>query len=255
VATADIGIQKYKADDPNYANNKQLYDAWDIFYTTSMLADVGAGVTQLGIALKDINIVKTWNNFNDLITKTQNIPEQFTNAWNAVRGVKSVEETFNIGDEIAGIKIVNVRAGTNGQIAIIGKNMESVKQVADELIKQGKNVIILDDNYLKGMTFHLDAYDAVFSDGTKAHYSAKDWTVKEALLDMSDINNYKGIKDVNGYITIYEDIVQIPMYKIDEQWMNIIKNNGYDVLDIGNPLNTSNTSFFYNLEKIIMNWK
>jgi len=137
--------------------------------------------------------------------------------------------------------------------------MEPIKNVANELKLQGKTVEILDDAYLAGRKFHLDAYDAVLSDGTKVHYPAKDWTVSEAWDDMVNNDAYRFIKDdVTKYIVKHEDIIQIPMYKLDEIWIKSMKSEGYDILNIGNPLNEAITpskpAFFFELEKNIMNW-
>lgn len=123
--------------------------------------------------------------------------------------------------------VVNVRPGTNGKYVIIGRSMGPVKKVAQDLenlVGEGK-VIILDDAYLSGQKFYLDAYDAVLSDGTIVHYSSKQWTVEEAWLDMVENTAYNGIKDVSTqYITNIDDIIQIPMYKIDKQWIEMMKN-------------------------------
>jgi len=54
-----------------------------------------------------------------------------------------------------GVKIKNLRPGTNGKYVIIGRDMGSVKSVADKLkIHAGKdNVFALDDGCLNGMKF------------------------------------------------------------------------------------------------------
>ncbi|MDR2410535.1 MAG: hypothetical protein LBE13_20830 [Bacteroidales bacterium] len=48
--------------------------------------------------------------------------------------VNAAKGGFKIGDEIAGIKIVNIRYGTNGKVAIIGRNMtDRVVPVAEKI--------------------------------------------------------------------------------------------------------------------------
>jgi hypothetical protein len=62
---------------------------------------------------------------------------------------------FNVGDEIAGIRIERIKSGTNGKIAIIGRAMgnneiKGVKDVYQELTNKGyKNIEIFDKLYKK----------------------------------------------------------------------------------------------------------
>lgn len=45
------------------------------------------------------------------------------------------------------------------------------------------------------------------------------------------------------------------MYKVNKQWIEKMKNDGYNIIDIGDPLNIGEkTSLFYNLEKKTMGW-
>lgn len=51
-----------------------------------------------------------------------------------------------------------------------------------------------------------------------------------------------------------EYIEKIPMGKMNRIWIEEAKNNGYTIIDIGNPLNRD-FSTFYDIELTIMNWK
>lgn len=44
------------------------------------------------------------------------------------------------------------------------------------------------------------------------------------------------------------------MYKINKQWIEKMKVDGYTIIDIGNPLSNDMESLFYNLEKRTMQW-
>ena len=60
----------------------------------------------------------------------------------------------------------------------------------------------------------------------------------------------------NGYFISNEiDLEGIPMYKINKQWIEKMNVEGYTIIDIGNPLNNSMESLFYNMEKGVMGWK
>ena len=44
------------------------------------------------------------------------------------------------------------------------------------------------------------------------------------------------------------------MYKINKQWIEKMKSDGYTIIDIGNPLSNDMESLFYNMEKGVMGW-
>jgi len=116
-------------------------------------------------------------------------------------------------------------------------------------------VVILDDRYLNGMKFHLDEYVFTPSKGESITFSSKDWSVKEAWSDMTKNKVYDKIRDEKNYISNQMDLEGIPMYKINKQWIEKMKTEGYTIIDIGNPLEDSMESIFYNMEKGVMEWK
>ena len=153
------------------------------------------------------------------------------------------------------LKIKNVRNGTNGKYAIIGRSMQPIETVAknlEELVGKG-NVVILNDKYLNGLKFHLDEYEFFSTKGDLIEFPSKDWSVNDALNDLMNNEKYKAIKQ-NGFISTIDDIQETPMYKINKQWIEKMKSDGYTIIDIGNPLNNETESLFYSLEKSIMQW-
>ena len=142
----------------------------------------------------------------------------------------------------------------NGKYAIIGRKMSGyVDECAKDLEKivgEG-NVEILDDAWLKKAnggvekTFHIDAYDAKLSNGDMIHFESKDWTINDAIDDM--VEHYRNVK-TNNLITNKLDIEQTPMYKVNKAWIETMKNDGFEIIDIGYPQELSSESLFYSME-------
>jgi hypothetical protein len=167
------------------------------------------------------------------------LPEIYISKARVLKIFGATKKTFKVGDEIAGIKIVNVRPGTNGKIAIIGRRMEGhVKIVAQQLKNEGKVVEILDDAYLN-REFMIDG---------------EVWTVNKAFEDMMDLSKYRKFRDANLMIKS-EHILDIPMGKLNKQWIDYIQKEGYTILDMGYPSGTTIESAFYNMEVQTIIWK
>lgn len=130
-----------------------------------------------------------------------------------------------------------------------------VDECAKELeeIVGERNVVILDDRYLNGMKFHLDEYNIKLPSGKIITHPAREWSVTEAWEDMVRNKSYEEIK-VNGLIVNIDDLQNIPMYRINKQWIEKMKADGYTIIDVGNPLGNDMESLFYNLEKRTMQW-
>lgn len=189
---------------------------------------------------------------------------ELVDAWKRLQSLGASSATRKL---ITKFDIANVRPGTNGKYAIIGRKMSGyVDECAKELEKivgEG-NVVILDDAWLKkansGMekTFHIDAYDAKLSNGELIHFEAKDWTVNSAWENMSKPRNksvydpYRRVRNSDDFIPEI-DVPQIPMYKVNEKWINEMKSNGYEIINIGNPFGIDDGPFF-KMEKTIMNF-
>lgn len=168
--------------------------------------------------------------------------------------------------------VENVRTGTNGKYVIMGRSMGPVRKVAEDLkaLVGNDNVFILDDAYLNGMKFKLDDYEFILSTGKKISiqegyplYNYKgdiigtlakneEWTVEMAYNDMRWNPSYKGIKDDNGMINNISDLKNLPMFKINNNFITIMKSNGSEILNIGNPTNELAKSLFFDMEKDVM---
>ena len=135
----------------------------------------------------------------------------------------------------------------------------------------GLEVRILDDAYLGGQKFKLGDYEYTLPSGKKVSYKKgykiyddedevkyilegnDEWTVDMAWNDMVNNPAYREIKK-NGFVNNVDDLENLPMYKLNKQWIEKMKNEGYEIIDIGNPLNIKEESLFYKLEKFIMNF-
>ena len=153
------------------------------------------------------------------------------------------------------INIENVRPGTNGKYAIIGRSMDTVKEAANVLKSLGADVEILDDEWLGGKTYFIEGY--TFMDSNNSYITIKEdfWTVKKAWIDMTSNSDYIQLKDGGNYINNINDIINLPMYKLNKYWIEEMKNLGYEIIDTGYKLKILNESPFYNMEKDILNFK
>ena len=81
-----------------------------------------------------------------------------------------------------------------------------------------------------------------------------EWTVNSAWDDMKKNPLYKDMKDpITGHIK-EEYIEQIPMYKLNKQWVEYIQLEGFTIIDIGYPQGVTSESLFYNMEISTINW-
>ena len=166
--------------------------------------------------------------------------------------------------------VESVRPGTNGKYVVMGRSMEPVSKVADDLKALGLEVRILDDAYLGGQKFKLGDYDYTLPTGKKVSYKKgyeifdkdgkvkytltgnDEWTVDMAWNDMRYNPAYDDIKDAEGFINNVDDLKNLPMYKLNKQWIEKMKDEGYEVINIGNPTNEARKSLFFNMEKSTM---
>ncbi|MFO0356405.1 MAG: fibronectin type III domain-containing protein [Sphingobacteriaceae bacterium] len=136
--------------------------------------------------------------------------------------------------KINGIPVVRIMTGTNNKIAIIGRKMPYVREVSQSLRKLGKEVEVFEPN----SAFAGKGYnnlDKIYEDFEK---------MKE--------------KFPNGIIP-YNKLKETLWYKENERWANWIKDQGYEIYDLGdNPgqfinsldrINVPNASAFYDMEK------
>ncbi|HZU30926.1 MAG TPA: hypothetical protein VFB79_07415 [Candidatus Angelobacter sp.] len=120
--------------------------------------------------------------------------------------------------EINGIKPVQVRPGTNGKVAVIGRSMsDAVNPYAQGLAEQG--------------------YDVETFSGDQISKSANNQWIAFR-------NHYK------GYIP--QDVIPTTqMYQENQAWAQKLASQGYTVVDTGNPSNLG-ASQFYDMERQIL---
>ncbi|MEN9918208.1 MAG: hypothetical protein RL662_644 [Bacteroidota bacterium] len=101
-------------------------------------------------------------------------------------------------------------------------------------------VEILDDAYLKERKFIIDG---------------EEWTVDKAWKDMTNKtpDKYVYMRDANKFIKP-EHILDIPMGKLNKEWIELIQKEGYTIIDIGYPQGLTTESAFYNMEIRTIKW-
>jgi hypothetical protein len=147
---------------------------------------------------------------------------------------------LKVGEPILNGKINRVRAGDEKKIVIIGLDMNGhVIPIAKELQSQGFDVEILDDNFLNGRTFEIDG---------------KQWTVTEAYIDMIENPAYDKYRNKITNRIESKFLNQVPMYKVNQQW--ILEHNSLNttIIDVGAPLDSNKSSTFYDMEVNSVNW-
>ena len=134
---------------------------------------------------------------------------------------------FKAGDNIAGKIVVQVKAGTNGKIAVIGRKMPGhVDDVTAELASQGKLVEAFNDVYQSGKSFDIDGIIYTWDD---------------------IVNDFNSLKQQYGVIP--DNVLQNSlMYKANQNWAQKLIDEGYEVIDIGYPQGITSESIFYNME-------
>ncbi|NLD46711.1 MAG: hypothetical protein GX660_05860, partial [Clostridiaceae bacterium] len=111
--------------------------------------------------------------------------------------------------KVAPIKALKTLPGSNGKVAIIGRKMDLVKVYKDELVAAGKQVELFDGDIIPANAR---------KEFTEALASGK-------ILDETS-----------------------EMFKANQKWAEKLLKEGYEIIDIGNPLNTVEESIFYNIE-------
>lgn len=125
--------------------------------------------------------------------------------------------------KIAPVSPVQVKAGTNGKIAIIGRNMKYVKVYADELKAQGKTVEIFDVDY--------------------------NTLSPEALTQWNNLRNSYAPEWIPDDIAKGTDL-----FIENENWIKRVDNEGYEIKNLGNPANDPYSSVFFNMEINTVQW-
>lgn len=149
--------------------------------------------------------------------------------------VDDVRKIIYPSTKINGIPVVRISVGNNGKIAIIGRRMPYVRKIAKDLKKLGKEIEIFEP---------------------KSAFGGKGYNNLEEIY--ADFDKIKS-KYPNGIIP-YDKLKETLWYKENERWAKWIKEQGYDIYDIGdNPgqfinsfdrQNVPDASAFYDMEKL-----
>ena len=178
------------------------------------------------------------------VSKTEPYYDDFVRLSKELEG-KSADEAVKVLNKeknitypsvkINGIPVVRIYNGNNGKIAIIGRKMPYVNKIAKGLEKLGKEV---------------EVFDIETAFGGKGYNNFK-------LID--DEWRYVKSQYDDGIIP-YERVKSTLWYKENQRWAKWIKEQGYDIYDIGdNPgqfinkddrINIPDASAFYDMEKI-----
>lgn len=139
---------------------------------------------------------------------------------------------FKAGDNIAGKIIVQVKQGSNGKIAIIGRKMDGhVNDVVSNLQNQGKQVEAFNNLFQANKTFDIDGVTYTW----------------QKIVD--DFENTNGQYPTNALNRITDDALpNTLMYKANQKWAQKLIDEGYEVIDIGYPINEQTSSLFYEME-------
>lgn len=158
----------------------------------------------------------------------------------AVEQKKLLEDELGLADDVSnnsifypsvkinGVPVVRLFQGNNGKIAIIGRKMEYVRQVASDLRKLGKEVELFE----KTTAFNGQGYRNLLA-------IEADW--QEAI-------------KLYGEKIPYDRLKKTLWYQENQRWAKWVKQQGYDIYDLGdNPgmfITAPDRSAFYDIEKI-----
>jgi hypothetical protein len=224
VATSDILVNEILATKLSQTDDgKAFLDKWNKFVLIYGGARVYSELSGLNRELTELSRRINNPEVDELVTRI-NKKIGSLEADVIVNGAGSV---FKVGDNIAGKIVQNVKSGTNGKIAVIGRRMPGhVELVAQELLNQGKQVEIFNDFYQAGKPFDIEGQIYLWED------------------IVADFNNLK-----QQYVTIPNNILENSlMFKANQKWANKLLSEGYEVIDIGYPQGTTTQSIFYNME-------
>lgn len=106
---------------------------------------------------------------------------------------------------------------------------------------------------MEGKTYYIEEYSFIGSDNKTYNYRNRTWKLSDCTNDFGDKAKYKGLYE-GDYITNTNDIKNLPIYKFNKIWIQEKTHNGYEIIDIGNPLNKE-LSPFYEMEKTVLKFE
>ncbi|MGB4775547.1 MAG: hypothetical protein WBP45_10265, partial [Daejeonella sp.] len=187
---------------------------------------------------KAANLLKTAKKLEQTAGNTVNVIDEAGNVKTitlegdelVVREVAKAGKVIYPSVKINGVPVVRLMTGTNNKIAIIGRKMEYVRQIGSDLKKLGKEVELFE----KATAFNGQGY-------SKLAEIEADW---QKALDLYG----------NNGVIPYEKLKTTLWYKENQRWAKWIKEQGYDIYDLGdNPgifTNAPDRSAFYDIEKV-----
>ena len=149
----------------------------------------------------------------------------FTKKWDDLARAKGA--IFKAGDNILGIAVKQIKQGTDGKYAIIGRSMGNAE------ITGVRNIYVELKNVRK---LGVEIFDATSLKGI--------WKTKfdDALTEFAQKTNNWTRKLSN------QELLQLKMYKLNKEWAQHLVDNGYTILDMGD-FNNLGFSAFYSMEK------
>lgn len=139
------------------------------------------------------------------------------------------------GDKIAGIPVVDVKNGTNGTVAVIGRKMAGHVEAVGAELKNDRNIELFNEEFQKNNTFVIDG---------------KTYTWEQVVDDFK--NEYGQYRTNSKGWIIDEDLPNTLMYKANKAWAEKLINEEYTVIDVGYPSTVNTESVFYNMEQSII---
>jgi len=206
---------------------------------------VGIGVLAIKNTAKITAILKKATNLIKLKRFKQTVTGKKTNTTVKIDAtpVKKIGTAKLAGFEVqAGGKVLKaeaIREGTNGKVAVIGRSMG--KRPGQVGVSEYANVLKKQDEY-RNVEIETFSGDRISESVTQ---------------DFRDrIINAKSIRGKNARLTD-EELVQSDMYKANKEWAQKLKDQGYTVIDIGDPNNFHSKippefSIFYKMKKNIL---
>ena len=217
----------------------RLYDALETAYFTAQT------VHALKTGLSSLTDVLTrWKNTtrsaDEIAVIEGNVGKIVGKITNTTSEVTIAGKIIRVGDEYAGITIKQIKPGTNGKIFIVARQMNPITKVADELANQlgADNVEI----FAKGASGTTEC--RFLYQGKK--YLNKDFQDFLDDLELGDYDRY-----LSGTLekqVVYEKVLDTKLGKLNQAVIDEKIQQGYTILDLGNPNNVSTPSGFYDME-------
>jgi hypothetical protein len=145
-------------------------------------------------------------------------------------GVNGAGRLFNVGDKILDLSIKQIRYGTNGKYALIGRSMGNAEMTGiRDIYLELKNLRKLD----------VEIFDASSLNGIwKSRFD-------EALTEFANATSNWTKKLSN------QELLKLKMYNLNKEWALLLKSEGYTIIDMGD-FNNLGFSTFYAMEKAII---